>query len=66
MNPFPLSLQAFYAQWPKAIRCCCNWTMQKGAHLQVPDKWAKKEILGHLLDSESNNHQRLGGATLQG
>jgi hypothetical protein len=29
-------------------------------------KWAKKEILGHLLDSAGNNHQRFVRATLQG
>jgi len=29
-------------------------------------KWAKKEILGHLIDSASNNHQRFVRATLQG
>ncbi len=33
------------------------------------DGWSVKEILGHLLDSVSNNHQRLlryrPGATLQ-
>lgn len=23
-----------------------------------PDKWSKKEILGHLIDSAANNHQR--------
>ncbi|RDC66411.1 DinB family protein [Adhaeribacter pallidiroseus] len=23
-----------------------------------PDKWSRKEILGHLLDSAANNHQR--------
>ena len=23
-----------------------------------PDRWSKKEILGHLIDSASNNHQR--------
>ena len=23
-----------------------------------PDKWSKKEILGHLIDSALNNHQR--------
>ncbi len=23
-----------------------------------PDKWTRKEILGHLIDSASNNHQR--------
>ncbi|MND30102.1 DinB superfamily protein [compost metagenome] len=24
-----------------------------------PTKWSKKEILGHLIDSATNNHQRL-------
>lgn len=23
-----------------------------------PDKWSKKEIIGHLIDSATNNHQR--------
>ena len=23
-----------------------------------PSKWSKKEILGHLIDSAANNHQR--------
>jgi len=23
-----------------------------------PNKWSKKEILGHLIDSAANNHQR--------
>ena len=31
-----------------------------------PGKWSKKEILGHLLDSASNNHQRFVRATLDG
>ena len=31
-----------------------------------PKKWSKKEILGHLLDSASNNHQRFVRASLQG
>jgi hypothetical protein len=29
-------------------------------------KWARKEILGHLLDSASNNHQRFVRAALHG
>lgn len=24
----------------------------------VPDKWSKKELLGHLIDSAANNHHR--------
>lgn len=26
--------------------------------MPVPGKWSKKEILGHLIDSAANNHQR--------
>jgi hypothetical protein len=29
-----------------------------------PEKWSKKEILGHLIDSASNNHQRFVRAQL--
>ena len=31
---------------------------------RAPDKWSKKEILGHLIDSASNNHQRFVRAQL--
>ena len=24
----------------------------------LPNKWSKKEIIGHLIDSATNNHQR--------
>ena len=28
------------------------------AQLPAPGKWSKKQILGHLIDSAANNHQR--------
>src|SRR5215470_3704881 len=28
------------------------------AEPRAPGKWSRKEILGHLIDSASNNHQR--------
>lgn len=31
-----------------------------------PEKWSKKEIIGHLIDSASNNHQRFVRAALAG
>src|SRR3954454_25364644 len=31
----------------------------------APEKWSKKEILGHLIDSAANNHQRFVRAQLQ-
>jgi hypothetical protein len=27
-------------------------------HKPLPNKWSKKEILGHLIDSATNNHHR--------
>ena len=32
----------------------------------APNKWSKKEILAHLIDSASNNHQRFVRAATQG
>ena len=29
-------------------------------------KWSRKEVLGHLMDSASNNHQRFVRAAIQG
>jgi hypothetical protein len=34
------------------------------AHKPAPDQWSGKEILGHLIDSAGNNHQRLVRAQL--
>jgi hypothetical protein len=31
----------------------------------APNKWSKKEILGHLVDSAANNHQRFMRLQLQ-
>ena len=28
------------------------------SHKPAPNRWSKKEILGHLIDSAANNHQR--------
>ncbi len=31
---------------------------EQSAHQTGPDKWTIKQILGHLIDSAANNHQR--------
>jgi hypothetical protein len=31
---------------------------EDAGHKPGPDRWSKKEILGHLIDSAGNNHQR--------
>lgn len=35
-------------------------------HKPSPSKWSKKEILGHLIDSAYNNHQRIVRTDKQG
>lgn len=35
------------------------------ARKPVPEKWSKKQELGHLVDSASNNHQRIVRAQLE-
>ena len=42
------------------LRAITNWTDPLG-----PDKWSRIELLGHLLDSASNNHQRFVRALTQ-
>src|SRR5947209_7012625 len=42
-----------------------GWTDAETARRAKPDAWSKKEILGHLIDSASNNHQRFVRAALQ-
>src|SRR4051812_38219967 len=34
------------------------------ARFPAPGKWSRKQILGHLIDSASNNHQRFVRAQL--
>ena len=35
-----------------------NLDETKASQKTQPDKWSRKEILGHLIDSAANNHQR--------
>ncbi|MEK6304427.1 MAG: nitroreductase family protein [Acidobacteriota bacterium] len=35
---------------------------EQAAAKQAPDSWSKKQELGHLIDSVSNNHQRIARA----
>jgi len=36
-----------------------NISSEDWSYRNAPTKWSKKEILGHLIDSAANNHQRL-------
>lgn len=34
------------------------WSLDAARRKPAPDKWSAQEIIGHLIDSASNNHQR--------
>jgi hypothetical protein len=38
----------------------------EAARKPAPDRWSKQEIIGHLVDSAANNHQRFVRALLGG
>jgi hypothetical protein len=35
-----------------------NFTKEEFSKKPAPAKWSKKEVIGHLIDSATNNHQR--------
>lgn len=59
--------------YPQALRKIIQHTAAEMAlisaldfdHKDHPLKWSKKEVLGHLIDSAYNNHQRFLRATTQ-
>ena len=40
-------------------------TDETAARRPAPDKWSPKEVIGHLVDSAANNHQRFVRAQFQ-
>jgi DinB superfamily len=66
LNSFPTTA----AELRKTVTQCqpmlAELTDSSTSDRPQPAKWSKKEILGHLLDSASNNHQRFVRAALQG
>jgi DinB superfamily len=43
----------------KAPSLLAQISEEKISEKPAPNKWSKKEILGHLIDSATNNHQRI-------
>ena len=48
-------LTAIVAEYPERFQGIAE---DKFSFKPSPEKWSKKEILGHLIDSATNNHQR--------
>lgn len=49
----------------KATPALLSITEEISAQRPADDKWSYREIIGHLIDSASNNHQRFVRAQLQ-
>ena len=56
-------------QMPDAIECLCfavrtlpavlsSFSEAESEQRPSPERWTRKEVVGHLIDSASNNHQR--------
>jgi DinB superfamily len=50
----------------QALPLLARLTESEASVRPQPEKWSKKEIVGHLLDSASNNHQRFVRGPLEG
>ncbi len=48
----------------RATRVFRGWGEAEASADRGPGKWTRKEILGHLIDSAANNHQRFVRAQL--
>lgn len=65
-NPFPEIATDLGRTVAQAKPMLLQLTNADTTQRPSPKKWSKKEILGHLMDSASNNHQRFVRAALQG
>src|SRR5690242_21870218 len=57
-NDFAQFLTDFRATVVDATARLCEISATESRHKSTPDDWAPIEILGHLVDSAANNHQR--------
>jgi hypothetical protein len=58
------SLKEFESLLSMALPLLHSISESESSTRPATDKWSKKEILGHLIDSASNNHQRFVRAQL--
>jgi hypothetical protein len=62
MNTLSTELLSFIDSAEATLRKTSEENSEKPA---LPGGWSRKQVLGHLLDSASNNHQRFVRAALQ-
>lgn len=58
MNSIKNTIVEFERVLDESSKKLLKYSEDEAATKPAPDKWSKKEILGHLIDSAANNHQR--------
>lgn len=66
MNSFEIVAADLQQTVAQARPLLAKLTDEEAARNSRPGRWTRKEILGHLVDSASNNHQRFVRAALEG
>ena len=58
MNEVPAAIERLRSAVRRLPDVLSAFTEAESEHRPSPERWSKKEVLGHLIDSASNNHQR--------
>ena len=64
-NYMELLTREFIATLKIASERLAKITEEQSVQFPAPGKWSPKQIIGHLIDSASNNHQRFVRVQLQ-
>jgi hypothetical protein len=57
-NPMQATIDDFRSTLNSASEQLSRISESESSSVPAPGKWSKKQILGHLIDSATNNHQR--------
>ena len=57
-SPFPLIASALRQSVDDALPALRAMSLSDVSQSASPEKWSSQQIIGHLIDSASNNHQR--------
>ncbi len=58
MNTIKNTIVEFERVLDESAKKLLKYSEDEATKKAAPEKWSKKEILGHLIDSAANNHQR--------
>jgi hypothetical protein len=62
----PEALERFQAALARAEQSLPQQSERWANTPYAPEKWTRKQVLGHLIDSAANNHQRFVRGQLEG